>query len=361
MQIAILSGNSQGASSSSGSSGTEASTVISVDCSSIDSGISLINSYISKKINLSHCKAIIFSEEFAYNDVSDVVYTLVSNVEIRPDCNVIISRCNASDFLEQSSPIFESNPAHYYELILNSTEYSGYVADIFLYDFYSSILSTTSEACAILGGINTELTRGQNSDSTQSLDGNYKADQTPIESKNNVELIGSAVFSGGKLVGELNNIETLCHLIITNQLESATVTVPNPFNFESNISIYISLNKDTKKKISFINGYPYIECNVDITGDVLSMKPSIDLTNSEYVNTLNSYVNTYLEDTINSYLYKTSKDLGVDIAGFGKYAITKYTTWNEWIDSDWLNNYPNSFFKVTVNTNIQGGYLFTKI
>ena len=37
------------------------STILSVDCSSIDSGISLINSYISKQVNLSHCKAVIIS------------------------------------------------------------------------------------------------------------------------------------------------------------------------------------------------------------------------------------------------------------------------------------------------------------
>lgn len=265
------------------------------------------------------------------------------------------------DFLEQSSPIFESNPAHYYELILNSTEYSGYVGDIYLYDFYSAILSTTSEASAILGGINTEQTHLQDSNNTQSLDGNYKADQTPIESKNNVEMIGTAVFVGGKLVGELNNVETLCHLIITNKLENATVTVPNPFNFDSNISIYISLNKDTENNVSFVNGYPYIECKVYITGDVHSMDPSIDLTKSENIEIINSYVTTYLEDIINSYLYKTSKELNSDIAGFGKYVIPKYTTWNDWVASDWLKNYENSFFKVTVESNIQGGYLFTKI
>lgn len=166
---------------------------------------------------------------------------------------------------------------------------------------------------------------------------------------------------GDKLVGELNNVETLCHLIITNELESATVTVPNPFYFDSNISVYISLNKDTENKVSFVNGYPFVECNVDITGDVQTMEPSIDLNNSEHVNILNSYVNTYLEDTISSYLYKTSKEFKSDIAGFGKYVLPRYSTWNEWIDSDWLNNYQNAFFKVTVNTNIQGGYLFSDI
>lgn len=191
MQVAKLSKDNSG-DISSGGSASESSTVLSVDCSNIDSGISLINSYISKKINLSHCKAIIISEDLAHSGVSDVIFTLVNNVELRPDCNVIISRCNAVDFLENSSPVFESDPANYYELILNSSEYSGYVQDLFLYDFYESILSTTSQACAILGGINTPSTHKQGA--STSLDGNYKADQTPIKSQNNVENMGTAVF-----------------------------------------------------------------------------------------------------------------------------------------------------------------------
>lgn len=166
---------------------------------------------------------------------------------------------------------------------------------------------------------------------------------------------------GDKLVGELNNIETLCHLIITNELESATVTVPNPFDSGGNISVYISLNKNTENKVSFVNGYPFIECNVNVTGDVQSMDPSIDLTDAESVDILNSYVTKYLEDIISSYLYKTSKEFNADIAGFGRYARPQYSTWNEWIDSDWLNNYENSFFKVTVETSLQGGYLFNKL
>ncbi len=199
LQIAILSGSDStsggGGGGSGGSSSSESSTVISVDCSSIESGISLINSYISKKINLSHCKAIIISEELAYEGVSNVIYSLVNNIETRPDCNVIISRCDASDFLEFSSPIFESNPANYYELILNSTEYTGYVSDLFLSDFYSNLLSTHSQSAAILCGINNEQTHAQtSSDKNNSLDGNYKAGQTPLKSKNNVEHIGTAVF-----------------------------------------------------------------------------------------------------------------------------------------------------------------------
>lgn len=166
---------------------------------------------------------------------------------------------------------------------------------------------------------------------------------------------------GDKFVGELNNIETLCYLITINELESATVTIPNPFDFDNNLSVNIKLNKNTKNTVSLVNDFPFIECNVYVTGNVLSIDPSIDLNNTSHVEIINSYVSKYLEDIISSYLYKTAKSFKADISNFGKYILPNYATWDDWIESDWLNNYQNSFFKVTVNSNIQGGYLFTEI
>ena len=76
--------------SSSGSSGDESGSsgegksqssdtkTISVDCSSIDSGINLINNYTSKKINLSHCKVIVISEELAKEGIAEYIYTLIT-------------------------------------------------------------------------------------------------------------------------------------------------------------------------------------------------------------------------------------------------------------------------------------------
>lgn len=148
LQFAILSNSSGGSGGS--SSQSQESTVTTVDCSSIDSGIALVNSYISKKVNLSHCKAIIISEELAYEGISEYIYTLANDIEIRPDCNIIISRCNASDYLDNSKPTLESVSARYYEFTLNSSEYTGFTENITLYNFYSDMLSTTAQAHAIL-------------------------------------------------------------------------------------------------------------------------------------------------------------------------------------------------------------------
>ena len=61
-QISIPSQNTSDSGSSSDSNDTVIDTV---DCSSIESGISLANSFVSKILNLSHCKVIVISEEIA--------------------------------------------------------------------------------------------------------------------------------------------------------------------------------------------------------------------------------------------------------------------------------------------------------
>ena len=81
--------------------------------------------------------------------------------------------------------------------------------------------------------------------------------------------MGLAVFVGDKLVGELDNIETLSHLIVSNELQNATISIQNPYDYNNNISVYISLAKDTKHTVKIINDYPYIACNVSVNGYVL--------------------------------------------------------------------------------------------
>ena len=66
--------------SSSQSSDTSITTV---KCKSINSGITLINNHISKKINLSHCQEILISEKLAKQGLSEHLDTLLNNIELR--------------------------------------------------------------------------------------------------------------------------------------------------------------------------------------------------------------------------------------------------------------------------------------
>ena len=283
----------------------------------------------------------------------------MNNPQVRPDCYIIISRCDAYYFLSNSIPSLESVPARYYELILNSSAYTGYTDSIYLVDFYEKLLNDRCEPIAILGGVNTLKT--QEKLSQDSLLGNaYKADETPLETQNSVENMGLAVFSKDMLVGELNSIETLCHMIVSNKLKKATITFSNPNNTEKKISVYICLEKPTKRIVRILNDYPYIEINVNISGYALNIDDSLDLTNNEDVKKLNDTTSAYLNYCISSYLYKTSKNFHSDIDNFSTDLICRYLTSDDWAKSDWKSNYKNSFFKVNVNCNIISSNLFNR-
>ncbi len=360
LQFAILSNSSGGSGGS--SSQSQESTVTTVDCASIDSGIALVNSYISKKVNLSHCKAIVISEELAYEGISEYIYTLVNNLELRPNCNIIISRCKASDYLENSQPTLESVSARYYEFTLNSSEYTGFTENVQLSNFYSDMLSSTSQAHAILGGINTDATHETHSDlPSYDTEGSYKADETPIKSETGLENMGIAVFKSDKLVGELTGMESLCHLLVVNKFESAMISIPNPYDTNSVISLYITYAKKPKTSAKLINGTPYIECNISLTGSILSLDEDLNYSDENTLKIIEDYANSYMEQNISSYLYKTSKEFKSDIGNFGRHVISNYSNWDNWIESDWLYNYENAFFSVNVNTSIQSSQLYTKL
>ena len=77
----------------SGTSEKAPSVVNSVKAASISSAINLLNGYMGKQLNLSHCKVIIFSEELALDGISEEVYTLINDTQVRPSANIVISKC----------------------------------------------------------------------------------------------------------------------------------------------------------------------------------------------------------------------------------------------------------------------------
>lgn len=138
-------------SSEGGSSSEPAPTFIyTVEASSITSAINLINNYVSKQVNLSHCKVIVFSEELAEKGIAKEIYDLANNVQIRPDVGIIVCKCNSKYFIQNSKPIFETLISKYYEIVPATTEITGYTAYIKLADFLNQLNCKTCEPSAIL-------------------------------------------------------------------------------------------------------------------------------------------------------------------------------------------------------------------
>ena len=361
LSLQFASPSSDSGSNSKSSSQFSSTTVTTIECNSIDSGINLINSYISNQVNLSHAKVIVISEALATEGIADYISTFINNVEVRPDCNIIVSRSSAEDFLNNSKPTLETLSARYYEQVLSSTTYTGYTENVSLSDFYAALKSPVTQPVAILGGLNSSSTHDTSSTTPYiEADSSHEAGTTPIQDKTSLENTGLAVFDADKLVGELNAIESICHLICSNKFEDSVISIPSPFDQNGIIDISVSKKFSTKRDVKLVNGTPYITCNVYLNASVSSMGANIDVSSTENLNLISKYANSFLKQKITDYLYKTSKELHCDIDSFGSELYSDYLTVSDFEKVDWLNIYKDSYFDVNVNVSIRGSYLVIK-
>ena len=348
-------------SESTSSSNRNKTVINTVEAPSLNTAINLMNSYLARKINLSHCKVVIFSEEIAINGISKEIYSLVNNSQARPSTNIIICKNTAEKYIKDTNPVLENSITKYYELFPNSSKYTGYIYNATLGDFFSQLVSSTCEPFAILGGINSNMYNDNNNISPSNNIGDMKSTETSFSSLRGSENIGIAVFKEDKLVGELDATETLCISIIKGEVSSFLIHITNPKYNEEEIDLIIYPSGQKKITVDILNGSPYITFSEKFVGKIYSASEDKEYLNTEEIKTLSELSNKYLNNIITNYLYKTSLKYQSDINDFGKYALSKFLTVDDFEKYDWKNNYKNSTFKVFTDTHIQTGFLITEI
>lgn len=328
-------------------------SISSVEATSIDSAINLMNAHIGKELKLSHCKLIVFSEKLAQLGIGDIVYTLINNIQVRPNANIVISKCNSEYYLNNSNPSLENYVTKYYEIFPNSGKYTGYTTNATIGNFFYALTTDTCEPYAILGGVEKDESTFKSIDNTNS--GN-----SPITSSRKTENIGLAVFKDDKLVGELSAIETLAFSIIRNDINTFMISIPNPDDTNKLLDVYLYADSNTSSSVSIINDTPYVKISTKFTGGVSSVSNDSKYLEKSTLDEISNCVNNYLESKISTYLYRTSKDLKSDINCLGKECLSKFMTWNEFENYSWEDKYKDAFFDVHVETNIKSGYLLTQ-
>lgn len=344
--------------SENGSTSESSSVINTVVSSSLDSAISMMNGFIGKQLSLSHCKLIIFSEEFAQRGVSHEIYTLINNPQIRPSTNIVISKIDAESYIKYSEPALEHLESKYYEIFPSSSKYTGYTVNATIGDFFNGLVCETCEPFAILGGINDSSNSNSNASSNNA---EAISNATTLTGKRLTENIGVAVFKDDKLVGELNAIETLSFLLLKNSVDSFEVSIPNPnTQEEENIDIYLYHDVDTKINLDITNGAPHAKIDINLTGKISSVSNNSDYDDNNQLSTISNSVNNYLESIISPYLYRTSREFNSDINNIGRHGRSQFLTVNDYENFDWLENYKNCTFEVNVDTNVKSGFLITE-
>lgn len=359
LQFAVpLSIGGGGGSSRGGGEGAK-SLMISVETPTLYAGLNMVNDSLSKQVNLSHAKVIVFSEELAREGLSRYVHAIVRGREFRPSMYVAVSRGAAEDYLKSIKPLLDPSPAKYYELTY-SKNYTGFIESVQFHDFYFSTESYNRQATAVLAGVgkykdssefNTNNSTFKEKGRPFPLEGDFKAGDMPKIGDLKGEVMGSAVFKGDKMVGEIDGEETGYHLMLSNKYNNAYWSIPDPHKKDYFVVLNIKKSKNPIYKVDLIDGKPNIYVKVILEADIESIQSNENYEEKSEI--LEKAVESFLKEGIIRFLNKTAKEFNCDICGFGKNMQWKFLTWKEWENFKWLDKYKNSTFNVDVDLKIR--------
>lgn len=334
----------------SSSPGKETSTLLTIDADSVYEAVSLANAQISKEVNLSQNKMVVFSEELAKDGLEGYINPFVTNKEIRPRTSVVVCKSTSREFLSTITPVLETNPARYLDLILSSHSYSGYNIGTELVDFYWNEQSPYVEPIAILAEIS-------NNNSGNSKDNNSPSQE--VNENPTPKFSGIAVFSGAKMIGELKEDEIIPHRILTNSLQPVNFALPDIKETDKITTVTLSQISKSKIKLNLENNIPQINIVANIHAQLVTSGSPTDYFENENRYQLAKKIEDELSKLIYSYLTKCCKELKTDITGFGKNLRPKYLTLGELEKIDWENIYPNSEFTVNVHVDLNTTQIVT--
>ena len=324
--------NSNNNSKKDGSSQSSNSKIYSVEGKSINECITILNNYLSKKINLSHCSALVISEELAREGIRSYFNTFNNNSELRHSCQILISSKEALDVLENVSASGEVFSSRLYDYLTTSVNYTAYTEKSTFGTIFQLLNNNYNDLSAIY----------------------------TVVSDNLVQTSGIAIFKNDKMIGTIDANNSISHSIVSNLLNKCVITINNPFEESSKLDLNINLYKKTKININVINGSPFISISVFPEGTILSSGQSFDFTNNNNIKIVQNSVNSYLTQNIKDYLYKITKDYNSDIVGFKGIYKSKFLTEEEFNNVHWDEIYQDSFYDVSVSTIITSSQLFNK-
>ncbi len=142
-------------------------------------------------------------------------------------------------------------------------------------------------------------------------------------------------------------------------MEECIISIPSPFDEDSVIDLFVTLEENTKNEVKIINGAPFITSNIKLNAKILSSEKNSNYFQKDNLALIEEYANSYIKSEVEHYVYKISKDFGADIDLFGRHAVKYFSTWDEWTNYNWLDNFSNSFFDVNVNVSVISSYLIS--
>ncbi|WP_301169975.1 Ger(x)C family spore germination protein [Brevibacillus nitrificans] len=276
-----------------------------------------------RKIYNSHLRILVIGEELAKQGIGEVLDFVSRDQEMRTDFYIVVARGQhtAEEALKILTPIEKIPANNLYQSLAASAKAWAPSTTVTLDQLIADLVSDGKQP--VLTGLR--------------INGNAHIGQTTtniekIDNAATLQYTGLAVFKEDKLIGWLNQNDSIGYNFILNNIKSTVGSLACPDGGNMVIEV---IRSETKVKGFVEKGKPRVEVKSRIEANVGEMACQLDLTKTNNIAEIEKIASKRVQDLMNQTVSKVQKQYKVDIFGFGE-AVHRAnaTTWKAW-KKDW--------------------------
>ncbi|MBM7572496.1 Ger(x)C family spore germination protein [Aquibacillus albus] len=336
-----------GTTASGGGADEPARETVTLKGSDLMSATTTANAFVSKELKLDHTKVIVISEEFARTgEFLRVLQTAGRTTQLRGGVQILVSKENAKDFLNNNKPIMEKRPHKYYQLMLNRATEVGIIPDANIHRFFQI---TEGDADLYLAPYaTTEIEEPKEYEGEE----NFIAGNVPQEGGSQSQFMGSAVFKEGQMIDILNGAETRVAATLDNTVELTSVfsTYQDPIKPEYQIAGSFIKKQNTSVEIDYKkNGTTTIDVKVPFQMEIFAIPSLVNYSqNMKNQDLLKKSIEEQLTSFAEDLIKKSQEEYGSDPFYWSLYVRDHFKTIKEYEDADWNKKiFPNADINIT--------------
>ena len=313
-----------------------------------------------------HLDLLIINEKIAKENISDLIDYYIRNPGIRNEFYVLISKDD--NILSITTPIDEISSASIKESIENNYKYYGVSSRTTFNEFVNMNLNPNQEIVLPTielikdtptedKNINESKDNNDKNKSNNSEDKNNKFNKEENESdgtsnkntektevKDKYLLGGYAIFKNNKLVGYLNNKESINYNIITNNIKNTIIT------YECSKNKYLAIEiTDNSSSIKTKNNK--VSININLKGNINESHCNIDITKNKNIKKISHEIEEKLNKEITNDILNVRDNYHTDIYKFKDIIYKHDYSYYQKIKNNYDEAYQN--LDISVKTNIQ--------
>lgn len=313
-------------------SGKEGALIASAEADTIFEAVTVMDYCLPFQMNLSRTNLIIFSDEIAKDGkIEEFLDFSWNSLRIRQSIKMAVAIGGAQEFMWGLKSESTPNITKLQYNFLRSYSGEGVTSAINYALFMQGVRSATFDPALTLGRVDESVENAEQMDREQP---DYRTSGIDRTGGMISYTSGTAIFDRWRMVGVLNERDTLLLMIVNSELNNGHIRID-----DGKEAMIIMLKKTKRPRIDFAlddgNG-PHADVHIKLRCEI--QQDVSDTAKLRWDNEIKEMVESRIEDELTR-VFKQCQKLGSDAMGMGKCASKLFYSTDEWEKYDWKSHY----------------------